>query len=178
MSKLLEEAECWLSCLASSYERLYRVVGWEGEGWRRVFLCFPPLCVHLAVYDYSPQRYWGTSTPSAGHPWTDLLSFPCIWQSSLPQDLHYCLKSRVWSYKVSWLGLCWEFRSDYPKPPNGTMWGWWHSWSFLQRPRDASCCPQWELCMGRAGMGSGAPAVAVARNYSPCHSNLLEQPHR
>lgn len=37
------------------------VVGWESEGWRRVFLFFPPLCVHLAVHDYSPQYYWGIS---------------------------------------------------------------------------------------------------------------------
>lgn len=94
MSKLLEGAKCWLSCLASSYKRLYRVVGWETERRRRGFLLFPTLRVHLAAYDYSPLCYWETSIPSSGHLWTHPSFCHCIWQFNQPQDFHHCFKSK------------------------------------------------------------------------------------
>lgn len=133
----------------------------------------PIMCPSCCV----PQCYWGTSMLSAGHPWTDLSSLHCIWQFNLAQDFHSCFKPRVWSYKALRLGLCWEFRSDYPRPLNCIMGGWYHSHSSVQRPRGASCCLQWEPCMGRDGMGSSAPAVPVARNHSSCNWRSLEQPY-
>lgn len=94
MSKLLEGAKWWLSCLVSSYKRLCRVVGWETEGRRRGFLFFPTLCIHLAAYDYSPLCYWETSIPSCGHLWTHPSPCHCIWQFNQLQDFHHCFKSR------------------------------------------------------------------------------------
>lgn len=105
---------------------------------------------------------------SAGHPWTDCFA--------VPDNLTY-LKvswSWVWSYKALCLGLHWKLSSCRFRPLNHIVWEWSHSLSSAQRACDASCCLQWEPCMGGAGMGSCTPAVTAVRNCNSRNSGSLQ----
>lgn len=148
MSKLLDGVRCWLDCLASSYTRLCRVVGWGSGRWRGIF----QFSASLAVYGCSLQYCWGT--PILQHGQTrhhfavlDSATYPKISTVALNQGPHPA------EHDDQAMAICWEFRSGCPT---------------LQYLRvvlfpvlclDNSCCFQWEARIDKLGMGTSASAL-------------------
>lgn len=155
MSKLLEGAKCWLSCLASSYGRLC-IVGWENKGWR-IFLSFSPLCVHLAVYGCNPLC----------HLHLGIYGQICD-NFSVSDNLTYSKVSTIAIKQGIWLSLWWKLLNLLKCIEQVCS----HSQFSFLRASDASCFLQWEPWMGGAGICITAPPAA--RSCSLCNSVIQQ----